>query len=378
MAGGRKNSNKSTRARKALRVPPSKFANIFYEPNHPASFTGSAKKLAKAAGSTLKQANLWLSEQHPYTRFKHARKRFPHNRIFVQGLNEQWAIDLVSVIPLAEANDGYKYWLTAVDVLSKFARVQPIKSKTGPEVARALEGILADAKPKQIRSDLGKEFFNKDVRKLLLRKEIRHFPAYNYTKASTVERFHRTIRAKLWRFFDSTNTRRYVEVLPKLVTSYNAAVHSSTDMAPKDVTPLNQNKAWKHLFATMLTQRNRWRRQKTPLKRRTDLKVGDLVRLSKAKHVFQTGYTSSWTEELFKVHKIIHPLRGVTRSYYRYKVEDMRAEVILGTFHRQELQKVRPDRKQVKKTVSRTKEGKLVTWRGFPQTLRTFVPRQQT
>ena len=96
---------------------------MYYTPTEPASFTGSARKLAKAVGSTVKQAEQWLRGQDAYTRYKPARKRFSHDKIFVQGLDEQWEIDLVSIIPLAEYNNGYKYLLTAIDCLSKFAHV---------------------------------------------------------------------------------------------------------------------------------------------------------------------------------------------------------------------------------------------------------------
>jgi len=322
-------------------IQDTKFAKLYYSVDKPTAYTGNANALAVAAGSTLPRAKQWLRSQKAYTKYKPARKHFPRNKVFVQGVNEQLDIDLVSVIPLAENNDGYKYWLTAVDVLSKFASIVPIRSKSGPDVARALKIILRNVKPRQVRSDLGREFFNRHVQKVLKDMNVRHFGTYNAdVKASIVERFHRTIRAKLWRLFEKTNSTRYVEALPQLLKGYNNTVHTSTGLRPSEVTPLNQHHAWQNLYPKLLKQREVWRNGKKRGIRPSILRVGDSVRLSKAKHVFQTGYVNSWTDEIFTIQKVIPPLRGVKDNYYRYKVQDNKGEVITGTFYQQELQLV--------------------------------------
>lgn len=357
-------------------VPPSAFAKIYYDPSHASGYTGNPKQLARAAGATLKETVSWLKTQDPYTKFKRARRRFKHDRIFVQGLDEQWSVDLISIIPLEKHNNGHKYILTAVDTLSKYARATPIKNKTGAVVATALKKFFKDKTPRKIRTDLGKEFYNSHVQTLFKKKGIRHFGAYNYTKAAIVERFHRTLRAKLWRYFQATNTWRYIEALPKLLEGYNATTHSSIGMAPKDVNASNQFRAWRTLYGDMLDERRAWSATREPGQRarRGDIAVGQLVRLSKAKHAFEKGYTVSWTSELFRVRRIIPPTRGVKSSRHRYIVEDMDGELVLGSFQKEELQPVEKTSKIIRKIARRTKEGKFVEWRGYPNTLQTFLP----
>ena len=233
--------------------------------------------------------------QDPYTKFKRVRWRFNHDRIFVQGLVEQWSVDLISVIPLEKFYNGHKYVLTAVDTLSKYARATPIKNKTGVAVAVGLRKFFEDKTPRKIRTDLGKEFYNSHVQTLYKMKGIRHFGAYNYTKTAIVERFHRMLRAKLWRHFQATNTWRYMETLPKLFEGYNAMTHLSTGMAPKNVDVNKQFQAWRVLHRYMLDERKVWSAtcqlgQRAPL---GDIAVGQLVRLSKAKHVSEKRYTVS-------------------------------------------------------------------------------------
>ena len=368
------------RRRKTKGPAPAVFAAAYYDLHNPVSFTGSAKDLAAAVGSTIAQAKHWLRGQSAYTYFRPARKRFEHERIFVQGLDEQWEIDLVSLIPLAPFNDGKKFLLTAVDALSKFAHVVPVGDKSGPTVARALAGILKNRRPRKIRSDLGKEFFNKHVQDLFKKHDIRHFGAYNYTKAGQVERFHRTLRARLWRYFHITNTQRYIEVLPKIVANYNNTVHTSTKMAPADVTVFNQSTAWNNLYGDLLTQRTAWSKRRRPgeLPAPSMFRVGDLVRLSRAKHIFEKGHSHAWTKELFRIREVISPLRGVSDSNYKYRVEDLHSEPVIGSFQDEELQLARDVPRRVQRIVRRTRDGKFMSWRGYPQSLQTFLPKTES
>ena len=79
---------------------------------------------------------------------------------------------------------------------------------------------------------------------------MEHFYTQNFdTKASIAERFIRTLKEKLWRYFTYTNNRRYVEVLPALVESYNNTYHRSIRRAPNSVNSENQEKVWLTLYA---------------------------------------------------------------------------------------------------------------------------------
>jgi hypothetical protein len=62
---------------------------------------------------------------------------------------------------LSEYNNGFKYILTVIDVLSKYAWAEPIKAKTGENLVKAFEKILKKGrKPERFHTDKGTEFMN--------------------------------------------------------------------------------------------------------------------------------------------------------------------------------------------------------------------------
>ena len=46
-----------------------------------------------------------------------------------------------------------------------------------------------------------------------------------------VERFSRTLKVRMYKYFTTTDTKRWVEVLDDLVQNYNTSYHRTTKMA---------------------------------------------------------------------------------------------------------------------------------------------------
>ena len=62
-------------------------------------------------------------------------------------------------------------------------------------------------------------------------------------------------------------------------------------------------------------------------------KVVDHVRISKYKNIFAKGFTPNFSEEVFVISKIKNA------APWRYVINDLNGEEILGTFYEKELQK---------------------------------------
>ena len=223
--------------------------NRYHDPRAPGSL-GGVQRFAKAHRLPLKKAQWVLERDLAYTLHKPPRRRFPTVPVIVGGLDDQWVADLVEVQPLAKYNRGIRYLLMVLDVLSKYAWVQPLKDKTGVALVHAFDKILKQGRrhPNRLQTDRGKEFYNRTFQRWLDEQGIQHFSTEGDAKASVVERFNRTLKERLYRYFTAANTLRFDDVLPELVQGYNATRHRSIGMAPQDVTWDNEEAVWKRLY----------------------------------------------------------------------------------------------------------------------------------
>ena len=145
--------------------------SIYYDIKNPSSFSNanvllkSAKNIYKSI--TKKHVNDWLKAQFVHTLHKEARRKFKRNRIIVQDIDEVFEADLVDMQEFSSDNDNFKYILTVIDVMSKFAFAIPLKNKTSKEIIIAFEKVFKKRKPLCLRTDQGKEFLNNDFKKFL-------------------------------------------------------------------------------------------------------------------------------------------------------------------------------------------------------------------
>ena len=88
------------------------------------STTSQVRLLPTAAGCGIAgdKVSRRLRSQLAYTLHRPVRTKFKKSRVFVQNVDDQWQADLVDMQFNARKNNGYRYLLTVIDVLSKFAR----------------------------------------------------------------------------------------------------------------------------------------------------------------------------------------------------------------------------------------------------------------
>lgn len=224
---------------------------------------------------------------------KLARKNFKRRHVIIKGIDDLWQADLVEMGVYASENKGYRFLLTVIDAFSKYAWAIPIKTKKGLEVTKAMKSILNEGRhPKNLQTDDGTEFYNHNFRDLMQKHEINHYSTYSILKASIVERFNRTLKSMMWKEFSMNGSYRWIDMVPELVSEYNKKKHRTIKMRPSDVDASNE----KQLLSTAYNH--------IKIADAAKYKVGDWVRISKYKHVFEKGYTPNWTAEIFKIIKI--------------------------------------------------------------------------
>ena len=339
----------------------------YYNPRRPGAY-GGQKGLERATRLKPEVVKKWLSLQDAYTLHKPVRHRFVRRRIIVGGLDHQFQADLIDVKNLKKYNNGYSFLLTCIDVLSKYAWVVPLKRKTGDALVEAFSGIFAQGRrPRRLQTDKGKEFINKTFQNFLKQQGVDFFVTENEDiKAAIVERFNRTLKEKMWRYFTKKNTLRYVDVLPALVYNYNHSFHRSIQRAPAEVDKTNQEEVWHTLYGE---------EHKVLQASRQAYQEGDRVRLSKARRTFKKGYLPSWTEELFTISRINRTL-PVT-----YVLKDDHGEELKGTFYKEEIQKVGDKQVYRIETILDERPGQnrqkeyLVKWYGYDASFNSWISK---
>src|SRR5688572_2254137 len=166
----------------------------------------------------------------------------------------------------AKDNDNVKYLLTVIDVFSKYGWIVPLYDKSGKSTASGFMKILESGrKPNKVWVDKGKEFYNKDVKHL-----VELYSTENEEKSCVVERWNRTIRDKMLKYFTANSTRRYIDVLGEMVSNYNETRHSSIKMTPaKASLKMNEKAVWMNLYSDEISE---------PIK--PIFSVGDKVRIT--------------------------------------------------------------------------------------------------
>lgn len=356
---------------------------IYLTPGHAGSFS-SATQLQRvlrekhAKHIPLDKIQDWLENQRVYTLHKPAPLKFQRNPIIAEYIDQQWQGDLLFLPDLAKFNDGYNCCLACVDVVSRFAWVEPMKNKTGPETTAAFQKILnktSPRKPEKFQTDDGKEFFNATFQKLMSEHNINHFSTRSDKKAAIAERFIKTIKEKIYKYLDvNPSNNRFIEALPELVKSYNDSYHSAIKMKPSEVNSSNLGQVLWNLYHDL------WEMDRLSdgdIKSVQKFVVGDHVRMSGDAAPFKKVYKGNWTEEIFVIHKIKHAL-----PKYVYKVKDLNGNEIEGGLYEEQLQKVtlpKDDYWQIEeilqeKTVGRKKEKHfLVKWFGYPDSFNSWV-----
>lgn len=330
-----------------------KLNEIYFDASNPASY-GGIQRLAKEAQVHPNLAQLWLNQQWSYALHKPVRKRFNRRRYVTRGLNHQWQMDLVDMQKYSRENNGFRYILLAMDVFSRQAYAQPLKSKQGKDVAEALERMFEMEKPRLVQTDLGLEFYNSHVGAVMEKYDIELFSVHSDYKAAMVERLIRTLKERLFRIFTKQSTYRWVDVLPDVLNAYNNSYHRGLKHIPSQVNKTNEADVWIKQYSDLVKSI------------KSKFKIGDLVRISKNKGIFFKGYLQNWTDEVFTISEV-----NTKYNPTLYKLKDSDGEEIKGSFYEYELSKSDIQEYRIERIIRTKTEGKrkraLVKWVGYKE-----------
>ena len=306
--------------------------NIYTDLSNPASYSSpytlylAAKR--KIPGIKFTQVEEWLESKNSYTLYRRLRRKYTTRKVLARGIRYQYQADLVDYSALKRDNRGFTFILTMIDVFSRFAIAIPIKSKSGLVVANALEKAFKSMKPpKNFQTDLGKEFYNSNVKRVFKKYKINHFSTNQPVKAQIVERFNRILRAKIKRYMAENKTLTYVNILPDFLHGYNRSPHSAfRPFSPESINKNNEKQIHELQYGDYLRA----------VKPTHKYKIGDTVRAAQPKGLFSKSYRyKTFSDKLFEIVDLLNT------NPPTYRIKDLKTgNLVDGCQYQNNLQRV--------------------------------------
>ena len=179
-------------------------------------------------------------------------------------------------------------------------------------------------------------------------------------KTSVVERFNHMLKSKMFRYFTLKNTWCYIDMLQKLIDSYNdnhQSWHQTTSTRPTKLSYIHDCISARHLIIWCFELR-------------------DYVHMiASRQRTFARGYTSKWMHETFTI------CNCIPTNPPSYGLCDEMGEHIKGMYHAQEQHKVTPSLlHQMEKILhlQRVTDGKVwhyVSWRSYLKKFKSWIDK---
>lgn len=261
--------------------------------------------------------NQVLSTVRPVKEFRH---------FDVSGPNVLHQMDLCEM----SDDGGYHYYLSVIDVFSRFLAAAPLMTKHAEVVCAALATVYETSEfldyPKTTYADGGKEFDNKTVKGLLEEHGTQvKFYSDDKRKLSIVERSHRTIVGALYKrqtvreLETGTDCVQWTDILGGVVDAYNSRRHGTIRCKPIEA------------MATGVVH-TKWR----DVVQRPMIPLGATVRVAAVKRRDARSTDEKWTRDVYMVCDV---MPGDAKNPHVYRLSLNEAE-LAGTFYREELQVV--------------------------------------
>lgn len=307
---------------------------------HPISWGGLSQVKKYYPSQSLQSIKEALAGVDTYTLQRNVKRPRNFNPIFVREPRELMQCDLISFARTdqlyAKANDNFIYLLVLIDSFTRFVWIKPLQNKQAPTILKAfstLQNEMRNGFGRQLLCDQGGEFQNALVKKWLKEQKIELIIPNG--KAPTVERFNQTFQNMLFRYMDYHSTRRYIDVIDKFLKLYNYSKHHRIiGMTPSEAEkPENLEKVVQNLekyYKSAVGNKTH---------KKPQFKVGDLVRVSRQKNIFEKGYHRNFQPEVYKIREV---LTHMPIPMYRLAF-DSNGKNEEGTWYGDELQLVKPN-----------------------------------
>jgi hypothetical protein len=210
--------------------------------------------------------------------------------------SHSFSIDLTFYTQYQKVNSGYHILMTIINNNTKKAYVYPLKNKQTKSIIDAFKLFLNNVDfIEQLQADYGSEFKSKEFKKICDDNNIKlflHNTTENKHPLGIIERFNRTIRSKIDNYMTAYNTKKYIDVLDKLVQNYNNTIHSTTKMKPNDVNKTKENVISNNQLKNYIDVKQEIN---------NNFEIGDFIRILKKRKLFGKGPSEYYSKTLYEI-----------------------------------------------------------------------------
>jgi hypothetical protein len=209
-----------------------------------------------------------------------------------------YQLDLTFLPKYKYENDKKYVLFTAININSRYAYAYYSKNKKTESIIKMLDKFLDNANViNTVTCDMGSEYTNDEVKAWFKKHEITVFYVLNDShKLGIINRFHRTLKSKLNKYFIANNTVRWIDVIDKIILNYNNTINTGIGYTPKQ--------ASNHMIQSILINEaiDKTKRIENDNKEE-NINIGDRCRLLNKTKLFDKQQ-SKYSNEIYTITKI--------------------------------------------------------------------------
>ena len=243
---------------------------------------------------TMKIVKEWLSNQQSSQMNNKPIKKNEFKPIYAEQ-PYSFQIDLTFFPRYKKQNSEYYVLFTAININTRFGYVYYSKDKEMTTILKFIKDMEKKTEINVIETDKGSEFNNSEFKKFCEENNIilDLFKSDSH-KLGIINRWHRTIKEKLVKYFDSFDTVRWIDIIDKIVYNYNHTKNRGIGYKPVEVNDFIEN---------MIRQKKKLEGENIR-ENETEYKVGQYVRELNDKNIFDDKMKSKYSNEIYEITKV--------------------------------------------------------------------------
>ena len=252
-----------------------------------------AKKFKKDI--TLNDVKQWLSKQATHQETNKTVKKKVYLPIY-SDTPFSFQIDLTFFPRYAKQNNNNTVLFTAININTRYAYAYYSKTKDMNTILDIMKLFKEKAiEINTITTDEGTEFTNKKFINYCNEQDIEiYFVKGDSHKLGIINRFHRTLKDKLLKYFTANDTVKWIDIIDKIIYNYNHTVNSGIGIEPYKVNTFIETE----IIAEKKQQTDKIN------EKLLDINIGDKCRLKKKDVLFDDKMTTKYSKTIYTVQKV--------------------------------------------------------------------------